>query len=107
MVNFYSRVLPDCAHVLWPLTDLLKGSPKTLEWTTAAEKIFQDAKRLITKVVPLQHPSKCLLTKAVPLQHPSPQAKLSLATDASDCHNRGIMWQKSLVSPWFLFQKAV
>jgi hypothetical protein len=30
-VNFYSCVLPDCARVLRPLTNLLRGSPKTLE----------------------------------------------------------------------------
>jgi hypothetical protein len=31
----------------------------------------------------------------VPLQHPSPNAELSLATDASDTHIRGVMQQKS------------
>ncbi len=32
---------------------------------------------------------------AVPLQHPSPNAELSLATDASDAHIGGVMQQKS------------
>ena len=36
MVNFYRCVLPNCAKVLKPLTDLLKGNPKTLVWTAAA-----------------------------------------------------------------------
>ncbi len=62
-------------------TDLLKDSPKTLEWTAASEEAFQGA--------------ECFLTKAVPLQHPSAQAKLSLATDTSDSHIGGIMQQKS------------
>jgi hypothetical protein len=32
---------------------------------------------------------------AVPLQHPAPNPELSLATDASDTHIRGVMQQKS------------
>jgi hypothetical protein len=31
IVNFYHRFLPNCAQVLRPLTDLLKGGAKTLE----------------------------------------------------------------------------
>jgi putative transposase len=81
MVNFYRRFLPGCASVSSPLTDILKGSPKTLQWTAMAKEAFQGA--------------KCLLTKVVPLQHPSPQAKLSLATDASDSHIRGDIQQKA------------
>jgi putative transposase len=30
MVNFYRRFLPKCSQILKPLTDLLKGGPKTL-----------------------------------------------------------------------------
>jgi hypothetical protein len=57
-----------------------------LEWTAAV----QDAKRL--------------LDAAVPLQHPSPQAELSLATDASNTHISGVM-QEKLVTTWFFLQK--
>ncbi len=81
MVNFYRRFLPNCAQVLKPLTDLLKGGAKTLQWTAAAQEAFQNAKRL--------------LAAAVPLQHPAPNAELSLATDASDTHIGGFMQQKS------------
>jgi hypothetical protein len=81
MVNFYRRFLPKCAQILKPLTDLLKGGAKTLEWTVSALEAFQNAKRL--------------LAAAVPLQHPAPNAELSLATDASDTHIRGVMQQKS------------
>jgi hypothetical protein len=80
-VNFYRRFLPNCAQVLRPLTDLLKGGPRILQWTTAAQESFQKVKRL--------------LAAAVPLQHPSPTAELSLATDASDTHIGGVMQQKS------------
>jgi hypothetical protein len=81
MVNFYRRFLPNCAQVLKPLTDLLKGGAKTLEWTTCAQEAFQHAKRLLEAVVPLQHPA--------------PDAELSLATDASDTHIGGVLQQKS------------
>jgi hypothetical protein len=67
MVNFYRRFLSKCAQVLIPLTDL--GGAKTLEWTVSTQEAFQNAKRLLAAVVPLQHPA--------------PNAELSLATDAS------------------------
>jgi hypothetical protein len=41
MVNFYCHFLPKCAQVLCPLTDLLKGGAKTLQWTTSAQQAFQ------------------------------------------------------------------
>jgi hypothetical protein len=81
MVNFYLRFLPNCTQVLRPLTDLLRGGTKTLEWIASAYEAFHGAKRL--------------LEAAVPLQLPTPTAELSLATDASDTHIRGVMQQKS------------
>jgi hypothetical protein len=48
-----------------------------LEWTVSTQEAFQNA--------------KSLLAAAVPLQHPAPNAELSLATDASDTHIRGVM----------------
>jgi hypothetical protein len=80
MVKFYRRFLPNCTQVLRPLTDLLKGRAKMLEWTASAQEAFQGAKRL--------------LAAAVPLLHPTPTAGLSLATDASDTHIGGVMQQK-------------
>jgi hypothetical protein len=73
--------LPKCAQILKPLTDLLKGGAKTLEWTISAQEAFQN--------------SKCLLAAAVPLQHPAPNAELSLATDTCDTHIGVVMQQKS------------
>jgi hypothetical protein len=81
MVNFYRRFFPNCAQVLKPLTDFLKGGAKILQWTATAQEAFQQSKRL--------------LAEAVPLQHPASNAELSLATDASDTHIRGIMQQNS------------
>jgi hypothetical protein len=59
MVNFYRQFLTDCVRFLRPLTDFLRGSPKTLELTAAAEDALQDAKHLLTKAVPLQ---QCFLS---------------------------------------------
>jgi hypothetical protein len=73
MVNFYRRFLPGIARTLQPLTDALKGAPKTLEWPPAAAA-FRAAKAALA------------LAAVVPLAHPTPNAVLSLATDALDTH---------------------
>jgi cleavage and polyadenylation specificity factor subunit 1 len=45
MINFYRRFLPRIAATLRPLTDLLRGSPKVLDWSpTAAADVFRAAK---------------------------------------------------------------
>ncbi len=75
------NIKPNCAQVLKPLTALLKGGDKKLEWTASAQEAFQNAKRL--------------QAVAVPLQHPVPHAELSLATDTSNAHIGGVMQQKS------------
>jgi hypothetical protein len=77
MVNFYRRFLPGIAFTLQPLTDALKGAPKTLEWQPAATAAFRAA--------------KVALAAAVPLAHPAPNAVLSLATDASDTYVGGVL----------------
>ncbi len=51
MVNFYHRFLPKCAQVLRPLTDLLKGGAKRLQWIASAQEAFQNAKRLLAAAV--------------------------------------------------------
>jgi hypothetical protein len=85
MFPWHGKLLPKfflgCARVLRPLTDLLKGGTKTLEWTAAGEEAFQSA--------------KCLLAAVLPLQHPAPNAEFSLATDSSDSDIGCVMQQKS------------
>ncbi len=76
-MRLISWTLQSGSEQLHPTTDLLKGGPKTLEWTTMAQEAFQNAKRL--------------LATAIPLQHPTLQAELSLATDTSDNHIGGVM----------------
>jgi hypothetical protein len=59
---------------------LLKGSPKVLLWSPAADAAFVAA--------------KAALVAAVPLCHPAPNATLSLSVDASDSHVGGVLQQK-------------
>jgi Reverse transcriptase (RNA-dependent DNA polymerase)/RNase H-like domain found in reverse transcriptase/Integrase core domain/Integrase zinc binding domain len=79
MINFYRRFLPGIAGTLRPLTDLLKGSPKSLAWSAEAGAAFQGA--------------KLALVNAVSLSHPAPNATISLVTDASDSHVGGVLQQ--------------
>jgi cleavage and polyadenylation specificity factor subunit 1 len=57
LINFYRRFLPSIA-----CTDLLKDSPKSLLWSSAAEAAFVAAKSALVAAVPLCHPapSACL-----------------------------------------------
>jgi hypothetical protein len=64
--------LPGIARTLQPLTDTLRGDPKTLEWPATAT--FKAA--------------KTALAAAEPLAHPAPNA-----TDASDTHVGGVLQQ--------------
>ncbi len=80
LINFYRRFLPAVARTLQPLTDLLKGSPKVLLWSPAADAAFVAA--------------KAALAAAVPLRHPAPNAVLSLSVDASDSHVCGVLQQQ-------------
>jgi hypothetical protein len=78
-MNFYRRFLPGIARTLKPLTDALRGAPKTLEWPPTTPAAFAVA--------------KAALAAAVPLAHPASNAVLSLATDTSDTHLRGVLQQ--------------
>jgi cleavage and polyadenylation specificity factor subunit 1 len=79
LINFYRRFLPSVAQTLKPLTDLLRGNPKALDWSPAADAAFKAA--------------KAALVAAVPLSHPAPNATLALAVDASDSHVGGVLQQ--------------
>jgi hypothetical protein len=85
LLNFYRRFLPNVAGVLRPLTDALRGTPKTLTWTPAMHSAFTAAKQL-------------LLT-ATPLQFPDPSAAIAVATDASESQ-AGAVLQQSTPSGW-------
>jgi hypothetical protein len=69
--------LPGNARTLQPLTNALRGDPKTLIWPPVAD--FKAAKAALAAVVPLAHPAL--------------NAVLSLAKDASDTHVGGVLQQ--------------
>ncbi len=82
MVNFYRRFLPNCAQVLKPLTDLLKGG--------GGQNFAMDHHRSGGFPAGQTPPSGGCATST-----PRPNAELSLATDTSDIHIGGVMQQKS------------
>jgi hypothetical protein len=82
MLNFYRRFMPGLARTVAPLTDATKGKPKgNLKWSAAMANAFEAAKEA--------------LINAVPLHHPDPEARISLATDASDTHIGAVLQQWS------------
>nr|VZI22741.1 unnamed protein product [Spirometra erinaceieuropaei] len=70
MVNFYRRFLPNCADTILPLTNLLSGSKRTFELTSAALTSFEQV--------------KALLADATLLTHFHADAPISLMVDASN-----------------------
>ncbi|PIK59982.1 pol polyprotein [Apostichopus japonicus] len=82
LINFYRRFIPNCAGLLQPLTNLLRGLPKKptqISWTDVANKAFTD--------------SKSALADATLLSHPHPDAPTCLMTDASDVAVGGVLNQ--------------
>jgi hypothetical protein len=79
LVNFYRWFLPSAARTLKPLTDLLRGNPKRLVWSSEATNSFLAA--------------KAALVAAVPLTHPASGATLALVVDASDTHGGAALQQ--------------
>lgn len=69
-VTFYHRFVPKAAHIMAPLTELLKGGSKDITWTDAAREAF-----VLTKKA---------LANAALLHHPSQDSHLVLTTDASN-----------------------
>nr|VZI00474.1 unnamed protein product [Spirometra erinaceieuropaei] len=69
MVNFYRRILPNCADLMLPLTNMLSGPKGPLELTGEALTAFERIKNS--------------LADATLLTHPAPEAQLSLMADAS------------------------
>ncbi|MES9976195.1 MAG: reverse transcriptase domain-containing protein [Candidatus Thiodiazotropha sp.] len=85
LINYYRRFIPNCAHVMQPLTDQLRGKAKTVELSPAACQAFESI--------------KTALSNAVMLHYQDPTAKLSLAVDASDTAI-GAVLQQSITNEW-------
>ncbi|KAI2661165.1 Transposon Tf2-9 polyprotein [Labeo rohita] len=54
--NFYRRFIKGYSQITNPLTNLLKGHPKTLNWTTEATTSFETLKKAFTQAPLLTHP---------------------------------------------------
>ena len=85
LVNFYRRFIPQCAQLMQPLTDLLRGKAKTLVFTQEARDAFNALKKAISTIATLNHLD--------------PAAELSLVTDASD-HAVGAVLQQKVQQEW-------
>ncbi|CAH8649038.1 unnamed protein product [Dicrocoelium dendriticum] len=80
LVNFYRRFIPNCASLMQPLTDLLRGKLKTFEFPTAARAAFKSLKEAIANIASIAHHD--------------PTAPLSLSTDASDVAVGAVLQQR-------------
>jgi hypothetical protein len=85
LVNFYRRFIPNCAHLMQPLTDLLRGKVRSFTFPAAAQNAFVELKTAIANIASLSH------------HHPS--APLSVTVDASDLAV-GAVLQQQLNGNW-------
>ncbi|XP_066947108.1 uncharacterized protein [Macrobrachium rosenbergii] len=60
MVNYYRRFIPGITHTTAPLTEVLKGRPKTLEWGHDQQKAFSLMKTTLAKATALAHQTLAL-----------------------------------------------
>lgn len=79
MVNYYRRFISEFSEVTAPLTNLLKGKPKTVQWSDEAENAFVILKeKLITAPI---------------LACPDFGRPFTIQTDASDTAIAGVLTQ--------------
>ena len=83
LVNFYHRLIPHCASLVQPLTDLL--SPK--QTSTESFHLSEGALSACQAV-------KTTLAKATLLTHPDPSAPYCLMVDASNVAVGGVLQQR-------------
>jgi hypothetical protein len=80
--NFYRRFVPGYAAIVAPITDLLRGKSKDIQWLKAQEAAFLKFAILLTS------------GKTPILRHYDPNRPALLETDASDFAIAGIFSQK-------------
>ncbi|KAI2656084.1 Transposon Tf2-8 polyprotein [Labeo rohita] len=119
--NFYRRFIKDYSSITAPLTSLLRGKPKALNWNPSAHKAFQQLKEIFSTAPLLHHPDPelpftvevdasttgvgAVLSQAVgepPLLHPCAfySRKLSLAEQNYDVGNRELLAIKLALEEW-------
>lgn len=79
MTNYYRRFIADFSGVTAPISDLLKGKPRKIQWTEKANEAFNHLKKL--------------MISAPILTNPNFNEEFSLQTDASDLAVAGILTQ--------------
>jgi hypothetical protein len=77
--NFYRRFIRAYSNVVVPMTDLLKKSSMPFQWTSAAQKAFDELKQLFSD--------------APVLRHFNPDSPIFVFTDASGFAMSGIICQ--------------
>ncbi|BHF62998.1 hypothetical protein SprV_0200598700 [Sparganum proliferum] len=70
LVNFYQRLIPHCAQLMLPLTNLLRGNNREFSFPDTAVEAFNRARKA--------------LADTTALVHPIPDAPLSIVADASN-----------------------
>nr|CAH8876148.1 unnamed protein product [Trichobilharzia regenti] len=70
LVSYYRRFIPNCASLIQPLTDLLRGNNKSIELDASARNAFTQIKKAIAN--------------ATLLMYQDPTAPLSISVDASN-----------------------
>ncbi|KAL0165771.1 hypothetical protein M9458_037615, partial [Cirrhinus mrigala] len=119
--NFYRLFIKDYSSITAPLTSLLRGKPKTLNWNSSAHEAFQQLKKIFSTAPLLHHPDPelpftvevdastteggAVLSQAVGehvLLHPCAfySRKLSLAEQNYDVGNRELLAIKLALEEW-------
>ena len=85
LINYYRRFIPNCASILQPLTDLLRGSTNDIQLSPEALIAFEKIKEAL---------QQCTL-----LTYVSPDSSISISVDASDIAI-GAVLQQSVSGHW-------
>ena len=86
MLNFYHRFVPNAAHIMRPIYDVLAGKPMTLKWSDELDEAFTTAKEA--------------LAQATMLVHPHADKPTALTVDASSTAVGAVLEQNSDGSDW-------
>ena len=80
LVSYYRRFIPNCASLIQPLTDLLRGNNKSIEFNIPAKNAFNQVKKAIED--------------ATLLMYHDPAAPLSISVAASDTAIGAVLQQQ-------------
>ncbi|KAK4472135.1 hypothetical protein MN116_000433 [Schistosoma mekongi] len=95
LVSFYRRFIPNCASVIKPLTDQLRGNKKVVTMDADSNKAFTATKEAIANVTMLAHHNT--------------EAPVSIAVDASDSAIGAVLqqWTDKAWQPFAFFSRRL